>query len=36
MGAFVDQEWAETSGADAFGSDTVDAVAKVKALMKKK
>jgi corrinoid protein of di/trimethylamine methyltransferase len=35
-GAFVDQEWAETSGADAFGSDTVDAVAKVKALMKKK
>ena len=35
-GAFVDQEWAETSGADAFGSDMVDAVAKVKALMKKK
>jgi corrinoid protein of di/trimethylamine methyltransferase len=35
-GAFVDQPWAETSGADAFGSDTVDAVAKIKALMKKK
>jgi len=35
-GAFVDQDWAEKSGADAFGSDTVDAVAKVKALLKKK
>jgi trimethylamine corrinoid protein len=35
-GAFVDEEWAEKSGADAFGSDAVDAVAKVKALMKKK
>jgi len=32
-GAFVDQEWAEKSGADAFGSDAVDAVAKVKALL---
>jgi len=35
-GAFVDQAWAETSGVDAFGSDTVDAVAKVKTLVKKK
>ena len=32
-GAFVDQEWAEQSGADAFGSDAVDAVAKIKALL---
>jgi methylmalonyl-CoA mutase cobalamin-binding domain/chain len=35
-GAFVDEAWARGSGADAFGSDTVDAVAKVKALLKKK
>ncbi len=34
-GAFVDQDWAETCGADAFGADTVDAVAKVEALLKK-
>jgi len=33
-GAFVDQEWADKSGADAFGSDAVDAIAKVKALIK--
>jgi len=33
-GAFVDQEWAEKSGADAFGSDAVDSVAKVNALLK--
>ena len=32
-GAFVDQEWAETSGADAMGSDAVDAVDKVKQLL---
>ena len=35
-GAFVDEAWANKSGADAFGSDTVDAVAKVQALFKKK
>ena len=34
-GAFVDQDWAEKCGADAFGSDAIDAIAKVKALLRK-
>lgn len=32
-GALVDMNYAETSGADTFGSDAIDAVEKVKALM---
>jgi 5-methyltetrahydrofolate--homocysteine methyltransferase len=32
-GALVDMEYAETSGADTFGSDAIDAVDKVKALL---
>jgi len=32
-GALVDMNYAETSGADTFGSDAIDAVDKVKALM---
>ncbi len=32
-GALVDMSYAETSGADTFGSDAIDAVEKVKALM---
>ena len=31
-GAFIDQEWADSSGADAYGSDAIDTVVKVKAL----
>ena len=31
-GAFIDQEWADSSGADAYGSDAIDAVLKVKSL----
>lgn len=32
-GASVNMEWARSSGADAFGSDTVDAITKVKELL---
>ena len=32
-GAMIDREWAEQAGADAFGSDAVDAVAKVRSLL---
>jgi corrinoid protein of di/trimethylamine methyltransferase len=32
-GAFVDEEWAERSGADGMGSDAVDAVAKTRQIL---
>ena len=32
-GAFVDQEWLESSGADGFGTDAIDAVKKVKEIL---
>lgn len=35
-GAFIDQDWTDSSGADAYGSDAIDAVAKGKSLLKTK